>query len=167
MDGLVARWRSGQFWPYDKTSLSVHPLATAEPELLRQIEVTVLQRMARPEFEPIALLHSDLHSDHIFAADDSLTAVIDFGGAFIGPLSWEFAPIGLFLGWDVMEVLMQYYAQLSGYAQSAMFSTVKTTALIFGLYRYAVESQGNRLHIEGPKIVDFLKESARRAAILS
>jgi aminoglycoside phosphotransferase (APT) family kinase protein len=164
-DGLLARWRSGLFWPHDGSSLSAHALAVADGALLRNIEAVVTRCMAEAtESEPARLLHSDLHREHIFTQNGRLTAIIDFGGAFVCPISCEFAPIALFLGWDVANAVMKSYAEASDDDNSELARATAKTALIFGLYRYDAESRAGRLQREGPKIVSFLKESAKRVS---
>lgn len=161
--GLIVRWRSGQFWPYDKSDLSQHPLAAVDMALLECAENLINSGTEKAEHEPNLLLHSDLHGEHIFTKDNQLAAIIDFGGAFVGPRSWEFAPIALFLGWNAADMIMESYARISGSDMSLMAGAVAVTALIFGLYRYDVESRTGRLYSEGRKIVSFLRESVKRA----
>lgn len=161
--GLIARWNSGQFWPYDGSDLSLHPLTMADRTFLRNVEDLIIRGVTETGDEPNALLHSDLHREHIFTKGSQLTAVIDFGGAFVGPPSWEFAPIGLFLGWSTADTVMMSYAQVSSRDMSIVAAATATTALIFGLYRYDAESRAGRLRSEGPKIVNFLREAAKRA----
>ncbi len=161
--GLIARWCSGQFWPYDGTDLPQHPLAAADEKLLREVESLIERDSSDPTDEPNVLLHSDLHAEHVFIDRGKLAAIIDFGGAFIGPRSWEFAPIALFLGWETADAVMQVYGRLSGESGSVIRRKVEATALIFGLYRYDAESRAGRLQSEGPKIIGFLQESAARA----
>jgi len=138
MSGLLARWRSAALWPLDGSDLSEHPIAAFRPDLARAVEKHREAIVAAATREQRAVLHSDIHADHVYAQDGHLSTVLDFGGAFVGPISWDFAPVALFLGWDQARSLVREYNALT--RSSLAWHDLTRVTLCFVLYRFAVEA---------------------------
>ena len=83
--------------------------------------------------ENVALVHSDLHGQHIFVENNRLSGLIDFGAAFIGVVEWEFGRLGFEFGWpDVKPVLEAYISHTD---RNVLSDRIFLTGLVFTLYK--------------------------------
>lgn len=140
--------------------MAVHPFVARHLDLFEQVKFAAAS-VPDLELGPIGLLHSDLHGAHVYTGGRRLTSVIDFGGAFIGPISWEFAPVALFLGWNTADRLLATYSTTVA-LKVDFWNELHCVALLFALYRYSAEDRAGRLATEGPPIVRFIRETAKR-----
>lgn len=161
--GLRSRWRYAQSWPFDLSALDAHPLRRRNSRLLNRIQSATLG-ISRNTFSLTAVLHSDLHREHLLAKSGALINIIDFGGAFIGPVGWEFAAIALFLGWPTCDRVTEVYASSRVLEFSRIQFETAMAALLFGLYRYDAEHRRGQLNSQGEVIEDFLRAAVSRLA---
>jgi aminoglycoside phosphotransferase (APT) family kinase protein len=102
-DGARDRWCWASCWPFDGSDLADHPVSRMMPEVASAI-APLQQELLDAAEEPIGIVHSDLHQEHLLAGPDgTLTGVLDFGDAFIGSVAWDFALLHWYYGPDVSE----------------------------------------------------------------
>jgi aminoglycoside phosphotransferase (APT) family kinase protein len=103
----VSRWASA--WPFDGAALIAHPVARRAPDLLERIGALRATLMRFTTVHRTAVLHADLHEEHIFLDGDRLGGVVDFGDAFISHPAWDIASFGYFHGPDLVAPLLKGY----------------------------------------------------------
>ena len=108
--GIVERWFHASIWPFDRSTLDTHPLATLDPNLvpsIAELETAIIDAAT----EPFGVLHSDLHRQHLLRDGDQLTGLLDFGDAFIGSTAWDFALLHWYYGpRNTQQIALAYSA---------------------------------------------------------
>lgn len=131
-EGVLARWRHAQIWPFDQSELSAHPLGRVAPHLAADVQ-RLRGDILQASQGPVGVVHSDLHREHILRdKTGGLAAVLDFGDAFVGSLAWDFA----LLNWYYGEAQA---ARVAASYQGALAVEVpgRLLAVAVGLYKLA------------------------------
>ncbi len=132
--GTIHAWSGAPLWPLDGSTLEIHPALGARPVLRARLEAHRDDVRAALLRRPFVLVHSDLHEENILQDGRSL-GFIDFGVAFVGAPTWDFAAIAYFLGWDLADRTLRSYldplADLEGWRHA-----ITLTALSLGPRRW-------------------------------
>lgn len=97
-DGIQARWSRAQIWPFDESTLDEHPVNQYAPDVAEAFNENATEIRSAAS-GPIGLVHSDLHREHLLVAPSGdLAAVLDFGDAFVGSITWDFALLHWYYG---------------------------------------------------------------------
>lgn len=129
--GICGRWTHATIWPFDGTDLDTHVVAALAPELVEPIRALEGGICAVAETN-IGLTHSDLHREH-FLVDETgnLTALLDFGDAFIGSITWDFALIDWYYGRRNVTRFAEAYGGLG----PAIADVAPLLSLVVGCYK--------------------------------
>ncbi|MEM7113699.1 MAG: aminoglycoside phosphotransferase family protein [Chloroflexota bacterium] len=158
VSGIRARWCWANIWPFDNSHLAEHPLADFDINIaarLKDLKPAIIQAATQ---DPVALIHSDLHGEHIFEQDGKLTGIIDFGTSFIGTPAWDFAVMAYYHGWDTLEIVLTGYT-CSSRVQYYQFKQAQRLAAAVSLYKLAkgIEAQKSRKKLT--QIGSFLEQT--------
>jgi Ser/Thr protein kinase RdoA (MazF antagonist) len=105
--GLLSRWPV--FWPFDGTPLIAHPVSRLAPQLLGAIARLRDPLLRYLDVPMRAVCHGDLHGGHILVEEGRLSALIDFGDAFVANPAWDLASFAHHNGWALTEALLEGY----------------------------------------------------------
>ncbi len=132
--GIVGRRCWGAIYPFDGESLDQHTVSRVSPELITEIEAFRDEILRIGSTVDCALLHSDLHQQHVLIKDGRLSGVIDFGASFIGARAWEFATMAYYHGWENAEsVIVPYASDLV--ERERLLLESKKLGIAIGLYK--------------------------------
>jgi aminoglycoside phosphotransferase (APT) family kinase protein len=156
--GVLSRWCWAVLWPFDGSPFTQHPLAQIRPALAPPIQALAERLVEMLVDEPSVLTHSDLHGEHIFTLNGSLTGIIDFGAAFIGLPAWDFAVMAFYHGWPAAQTTIAGYTA-SSQDQQHLLRQTQRLALIVGLYKLdrAVKAQAPATKVD--RIVQFISQT--------
>lgn len=87
---------------------------------------------------PTVLVHADLHDENLLV-DGSAVHVIDLGETFLGPVAWDLAAIGYFLGWRIADQVTDALLARSDAHAGLRRADVDLVALAVGAYRWALD----------------------------
>ena len=112
--GLESRFQEPFIFDSD---WSEHPVAKAAPKLLPQLSATepeLRSLLAEAETAPAVVLHSDLHEGQFLLRDTTLndktlSALLDFGDASVGPATLDLASFAYFHGFQALTPLLTGY----------------------------------------------------------
>ena len=143
-------------WPLNGHSLEAHPIAQLAPHLVPELQQHVPAIVETLQFTDGVLSHADLHGEHIFVRGSRLTGLIDFGAAFIGKRSWDFASLAFYHGWEAAEWAIEAYAanldaQRQGKVEAAEI------ALLLAMYKLDKASTDNAQKAKIDRIVSFIE----------
>ncbi len=152
VSGICDRWFLATIWPFDRTELREHAIATPAPELLEPLRGHRAKISAAGESGPIGVCHSDLHAEHLLVDDRGrLSGLLDFGDAFIGAVAWDFALLLHYYGEANTEaVLAAYTAEET--ERTALLTQAKTLAIAVAAYKVAKSP-------DRPELTDKLREA--------
>lgn len=153
--GLCARWCWAPLWPLDGQALSTHPIAGYAPELLPKLFSIQESLLEVAAIDRVVLAHTDLHGEHIFVSDDSVTGIIDFGAAALCPPAWDFAVIAFYHGWQACQAVLASYTGQG--ERQRLLPQVQKVAIMLALYKVAKAIGSGADCAKVDKIVQFLK----------
>ena len=113
-----------------------HEQVRPNPDLARRLIANTTGVLGAIVAGPFGLVHADLHEENILDDEGRLT-LIDFGGALVGPLAWEYASFAYFAGWQAGDALLD--ASVDGANTAAMREQASALGLAFGVYRWRWE----------------------------
>lgn len=157
-DGIRSRWCWAQLFPFDEIPLAQHPISNIAPHLIdriSKIEPILWKIGSNPN---TAVIHSDLHGQHIFVSEDEdLAGIIDLGAAFIGVVGWEFAVLAFYHGWKSVQNILEGYSGDNLQINDVLYQA-KHLAVVLSLYKLdkAVKSQVGQQKIK--RILQFLED---------
>lgn len=160
ISGIRARWCWASIWPFDETTLDEHPISGVDANItaeLQRLKPAIIQAATE---EPVALIHSDLHGEHIFAKDGKLTGIIDFGASFIGAPAWDFAVFAYYHGWETLETMLSGYTA-SSKGQAHQFEQAQRLAVPVSLYKLAKGVAGQKSREKLARMADFLEQTVQ------
>jgi aminoglycoside phosphotransferase (APT) family kinase protein len=134
IEGIRGRWCWAQLWPFDNTLLSKHPIATLAPDLLNVLTAIEPKLWRIPAETESVLNHSDLHGEHIFITDQTLSGVIDFGAVCIATPGWDFAVLAYYHGWEAVKAILNGYTQVEPQRRH-LLNESRYLAVVVGLYK--------------------------------
>lgn len=154
LTGVRARWCWADLWPFDGSKFEQHPFSLISPHIQSKMQMVKEAIIDSIVDKPVALTHSDLHGEHIFETEGSLSGIIDFGAAFLGAPAWDFAVIAFYHGWPAVQ------ATLSGYEsplnKEQLLLQVQLLALVVGLYKLSKAVKIRAPKTKVARIVQFL-----------
>jgi aminoglycoside phosphotransferase (APT) family kinase protein len=155
--GVLARWCFAPLWPFDGSDLRLHAIARLQPQLLAAIQAHEDTIVGVLHETPAVLTHSDLHGEHLFHNNGTLSGVIDFGAAFIGHPAWEFAVLAYYHGWPAVRAALSGYTDRRNRARS--WPSIRVLALVIGLYKLSKAVKAQAPVAKTNRILKFLSSA--------
>jgi aminoglycoside phosphotransferase (APT) family kinase protein len=132
VEGIVHRWHRAAIWPFDDTVLATHPALHDSPDVLDRVR-RASDAIVEAAGTGRAVLHSDLHRQHLLQAPDgTLAGLLDFGDAFVGSPAWDFALLHHHYGPTIAERVLAAYPGAPDLSRHA-----RLLAVAVGLYQVA------------------------------
>lgn len=134
----VVTWADRVAWPADGPSLASHPALGDRPDLRAAMEALAPRVLEAITDRPTVLVHADLHEENLLV-DGSVVHVIDLGETFLGPVAWDLAAIGYFLGWHIADQVTDTLLARPDAHAGLRREDVDLVALAVGAYRWALD----------------------------
>lgn len=158
--GILSRWCWAALWPFNNQTLEEHPIVYIRPRLLPMLKQNEPAIYKLGESTDVVLSHADLHGEHIFVHGEHLTGLIDFGAAFIGNRSWDFASLAFYHGWRATQDVIEGYASSSDVGGQCQVNAARS-ALVLAVYKLDKAVRGNAPKSKVERIVKFIETTLR------